>query len=106
MLPQIPCAHFSNRRRLRLGVVAHWQDDRNVTLAESRNLVVIGRVAEDLMGGAIAQVQVQHLRAFADKNPFFRNSDLRPCRVTDVGQEHASPFGSFRPAVNIVDIKD
>ena len=43
------------------------------------------------MGGAVDQVQVQTVRAFADDDSFFRQRDLGIGGVGQVGHEYALP---------------
>ena len=87
-------------------VLGGRQFDGNVGLLESGDLIVVGVLGIGFVLGAVDQVQMQAVGAFADDNAFFRQSDLGIGGVVRFGHEDALPDGRALRAFHVLHVKD
>ena len=105
LVAQVPRSHLRRRHRLLVTAVGLRHRYRHVGLIESRNLVMVGRSGVGLMRGSVGQVQVQHLRPFADQDALPGQGNARRGRVADVRDENAPPDGGALRGFHVLHVK-
>ena len=105
-LQQTPRIDNSYREGLLWPVSGRRKLDRNVGLLESRDLVVGEILRIRFMFGAVDQVKMQAVGAFADDHAFLSQSDFGVGSVAEVGHEDIFPDGRSLRGFLVLNVED